>query len=55
MTDKELKELYIKFDKGICWECGSNLCVDFINPDKDNWILALCPSCSYQTYVPRLI
>ena len=51
----DLKELDDLFKKGICWECGRNLIVDFLHPDKDNWVLCSCPNCTYKTYVPRLI
>ena len=50
---ENLKELYKLFDEGICWECYSHLCVDFLHPNKDNWVLAECPNCSYKVYVPR--
>lgn len=51
--EKLMLKLHLMYEAGICWECETNLVVDFRNPDEDNWVEAVCPSCSYRTYISR--
>lgn len=51
--EKFILKLHEMYNAGLCWECGSSLIIDFRNPDKDNWVEAICPNCSYRTYIPR--
>ena len=51
----DVEALNEMFEKGICWECGGHLIVDFMHPDKENWVRAACPWCDYETFVARKI